>query len=317
LEYLSVRDEKENVELPAKKMTMKSFENDISTQGSASFKPLKGMTALVTGAAQGVGKGIAIQLARAGCAVAVNYRGHRDLALDTMGELEALGCETFLVQGDIRSSAQVKKMFDAVAQKFTHLDILVNNAGTQTWAPLLELKEADWDRDIETNLKGTFLCLQAAARWMKQTNGGSIINIGSGCKKVPFPRLVSYSASKGGIEMLTRIAATELGRYGIRVNCVAPGAILIDRTKREDPQYATIWGKEASLGRVGMPEDVGNAVVYLASPMASYVTGQTIWVDGGAFTKPSWPYVLKDEDSANSTIQDRRLMRAANRSEAR
>jgi NAD(P)-dependent dehydrogenase (short-subunit alcohol dehydrogenase family) len=281
---------------PAKKGAARNQKIRTSTQGVAADKPLKGMTALVTGAAQGVGRGIAIELAKAGCAVAVNYRSRRDLAIETVDQLKAGGCEAFPVQGDIRSSAQVKKIFDTVAKKFTHLDILVNNAGTQTWAPLLELQESDWDRDIETNLKGTFLCLQAASRWMKQANGGSIINIGSGCNKVPFPRLVSYSASKGGIEMLTRIAATELGRYGIRVNCVAPGAILIDRTKREDSRYAATWGKEAPLGRVGMPEDVGNAVVYLASHNASYVTGQTIWVDGGAFTKPSWPYALKDED---------------------
>jgi len=133
---------------------------------------------------------------------------------------------------------------------------------------------------------------------MKRTNGGSIINIGSGCNKLPFPRLVAYSASKGGIEMLTKIAAIELGRYRIRVNCVAPGAVLIDRTSKEDPQYAAIWGNQASLGRVGTPEDIGNAVVYLASHHASYVTGQTLWVDGGAFTKPNWPYALKDEDAA-------------------
>jgi len=286
------------MDLPAKKIAARSQKDRNRILGSGVEKSLQGMTALVTGAAQGVGKGIAIELARAGCAVAVNYRSHRDLALETVGQLKAMGYEAFPVQGDIRSSAQVKKIFDAVAKKFTHLDILVNNAGTQTWAPLLELQESDWDRDIETNLKGTFLCLQAAGRWMKEGNGGSIINIGSGCNKVPFPRLVSYSASKGGIEMLTRIAATELGRYGIRVNCVAPGAILIDRTKREDPKYAAIWSKEASLGRVGMPEDVGNAVVFLASQNASYVTGQTLWVDGGAFTKPSWPYVLKDSNTS-------------------
>lgn len=284
--------------MQAKKAVAKKLKSGDAAKRSGGDKPLSRMTALVTGAAQGVGKGIAIELARAGCTVALNYRSRRDLAQETLDQIKAENGEGFLVHGDIRSSAQVKKMFDAVAKKFAHLDILVNNAGTQTWAPLLDLQESDWDRDIETNLKGTFLCLQAAGRWMKQGKGGSIVNIGSGCNKVPFPRLVSYSASKGGIEMLTRIAATELGRYRIRVNCVAPGAILIDRTKREDPQYAAIWSREAPLGRVGMPEDVGNAVVFLASQNASYVTGQTLWVDGGAFTKPSWPYVLKDSDGS-------------------
>jgi len=269
-----------------------------SAPSCAPDKTLKGMTALVTGAAQGLGKGIAIELARAGCAVAVNYRTHPELAQQVVDEIAAWGGEAFKVHGDIRSAAQVNRMFSLLAKRFEKLDILVNNAATQTWAPLLELKESDWNRDIETNLGGSFRCLQAAGRWMKRTNGGSIINIGSGCNKLPFPRLVAYSASKGGIEMLTKIAAIELGRYRIRVNCVAPGAVLIDRTSKEDPQYAAIWGNQASLGRVGTPEDIGNAVVYLASHHASYVTGQTLWVDGGAFTKPNWPYALKDEDAA-------------------
>jgi 3-oxoacyl-[acyl-carrier protein] reductase len=107
---------------------------------------------------------------------------------------------------------------------------------------------------------------------------------------VPFPRLVSYTASKGGIEMFTKVAAIELAAYSIRVNCVAPGAILVERTQSEDGDYAKTWGKAAPLGRVGTPTDVGQAVVFLASPQASYISGQTIWVDGALFTKPYWPY---------------------------
>jgi NAD(P)-dependent dehydrogenase (short-subunit alcohol dehydrogenase family) len=256
---------------------------------------LAGKTALVTGAAQGVGKGIAFTLARAGCAVAVNYISDPDLANETVAEIQALGADSFAIKADVRSSTQVNRMFGALRRKFPKLDLLVNNAGTQTWAPLLDLKEADWDRDIATNLKGTFLCLQAAARWMKETGGGAIVNIGSGSNKVPFPRLVSYTASKGGIEMLTRVAATELGRFRIRVNCVAPGAILIDRTAKEDPRYGAIWARQAPLGRVGLPHDVGNAVVFLASQQAEFITAQTLWVDGAAFTQPSWPYKLIDD----------------------
>lgn len=256
---------------------------------------LAGKTALVTGAAQGVGKGIALTLARAGCTVAINYISDPVLANQTVREIQSLGADAFAIKADIRSSAQVNRMFATLRKRFPRLDLLVNNAGTQTWAPLLDLKEADWDRDIATNLKGTFLCLQAAARWMKETGGGSIVNIGSGSNKVPFPRLVSYTASKGGIEMLTRVAATELGRFGIRVNCVAPGAILIDRTAKEDPRYGAIWGRQAPLGRVGLPDDVGNAVVFLASQQAAFITAQTLWVDGAAFTQPSWPYKLNND----------------------
>ena len=270
------------------------------------FRLLQGETALVTGAAQGVGKGIALELARAGCVVAVNYLANADLAADTVLQIERLRGEAFALKADVRSSSQVTRMFETLRKRFDKLDILVNNAGTQTWAPLLELSASDWDRDIETNLNGTFLSLQAAAKWMKQTGGGSIINIGSGCNKVPFPKLVSYTASKGGIEMLTKVAATELGQYGIRVNCVAPGAILIERTKKEDPSYAATWAKEAPVGRVGTPKDVGNAVVYLVSEQASFVSGQTLWVDGAAFTKPSWPYDMCDDSSRKKSSRVRK-----------
>ena len=114
--------------------------------------------------------------------------------------------------------------------------------------------------------------------------------IGSGSNKVPFPKLVDYSASKGGIENLTQVAATELGEYGIRVNCVAPGAIEIPRTREESPQYGESWGRAAPLGRVGTSIDIAQAVEYLGSDNASYVTGQTLYVDGGVFTKPNWAY---------------------------
>ncbi|WP_058188973.1 SDR family NAD(P)-dependent oxidoreductase [Terracidiphilus gabretensis] len=255
-------------------------------------KPLAEKTALVTGAAQGVGKGIALALAQAGCTVAINDKEESPLTDQVVSEIRSLGSNAFVVPADIRSSTSIQSLFDHLAQKITKLDILVNNAGTQTWAPFLELEESAWDRDIDTNLKGTFLCTQAAARWMKTTGGGTIINIGSGSSKLPFPRLVSYSVSKAGIAALTTIAATELGRYGIRVNCIAPGAILTERTAQEDPHYEGIWATEAPLGRVGMPKDVGDAVVFLASDQASFISGQTIWVDGAAFSKPNWPYKL-------------------------
>ena len=251
---------------------------------------LAGRAALVTGAATGVGKGIALELARAGCCVAVNYFGDQKAADVAVAEIAALDAETFAVEADVRSSSAVRGMMERTIERFGRLDILVNNAGVQTWAPLLELREEDWDRDIATNLKGCFLCTQAAARHMKDHGGGAIINIGSGCNKVAFPRLVSYTASKGGIEMFTKSAAVELAPHGIRVNCVAPGAILVERTEREGGDFAATWSKEAPLGRVGLPKDVGQAVVFLAGPESSFISGQTIWVDGAVFSKPSWPY---------------------------
>lgn len=248
---------------------------------------LEGSSALVTGAGRGIGKGIALELARAGCRVAVNDRS-ANLTDQTVGEITALGAEAFGVGADVRVSAQVRDMVNAVIGRFGRLNILVNNAGIQTWTALLDVTEEDWDEVIDTNLKGSFLCTQAAARHMKDHGGGSIVNIGSGSNKVGFPKLVAYTASKGGIEMLTKVSAIELGPYGIRVNCVAPGATLVERTKLEAASYAEDWGRLAPLGRVGLPQDIGQMVVLLASSDSSFVTGQTIWVDGGLFSRGPW-----------------------------
>ena len=251
---------------------------------------LASKTALVTGASKGVGKGIALELARQGCDVAVNYHSDRAGAEGTVAEIVAMGRKAFAVQADVGRSADVKRMFEELAARFPRLDILVNNAGMQVWKPLLALEEDEWDRVIDTNLKGCFLCTQLAARQMMQQGGGRIVNIGSGCNKMPFPNLISYTASKGGIEMFTKVAAMELGKYQITVNCVAPGAIEIERTKLETGDYAGTWAKLTPAGRVGQPLDVARAVAFFASEGAAFITAQTLWVDGGAFTHPNWPY---------------------------
>jgi NAD(P)-dependent dehydrogenase (short-subunit alcohol dehydrogenase family) len=250
---------------------------------------LQTKTALVTGASKGVGKEIALELARCGCDVALNYHSDRAGADDTASQIAAMGRTAFPIQADVGNAGAVRTMFADVARRFPRLDILVNNAGFQVWKPLLEMEESDWDRVLDTNLKGCFLCTQHAGRAMKQS-GGRIINIGSGCNRVPFPGLASYTASKGGIEMFTKVSAVELGRYGITVNCVAPGAVEIDRTRLELPDYAGTWGSRAPMGRVGQPLDVAKAVAFFAGPGADFITGQTLWVDGGLFTRPSWPY---------------------------
>jgi NAD(P)-dependent dehydrogenase (short-subunit alcohol dehydrogenase family) len=250
---------------------------------------LEGKSALVTGAGGGVGKGIALELARGGCDVAVNDIDPAT-AQATAAEVAGLGRAAFAVRADIRVAAEVDAMFREVLRRFTRLHILVNNAGVQTFRPLLDLEEAEWDRVLDTNLKGCFLCTQRAARHMKDHGGGRIINIGSGCNKIAFPRLVSYTASKGGIEMFTKVAAVELGPYRITVNCVAPGAIEVERTRREARDFAGTWSRETPLGRIGVPQDIGRAVAFLASDEADFITGQTIWVDGGLFARPVWPY---------------------------
>ena len=251
---------------------------------------LKGSTALVTGSDRGVGKGIALELARAGCRIAVNYHLDPSLADATVAELKAIGSDAFAVKGDVSDAVSVRRMFAEVIERCGRLNIHVNNAGVQTWKPLLDVTEDEWDFVIDTNLKGCFLCTQAAARHMKDHGGGAIVNIGSGCNKVAFPDLVAYTASKGGIEMFTKVAAVELGKYRIRVNCVAPGAVEVERTKLEDPDYAATWGRITPLGRVGQPSDIGRAVRYMVGPESEFVTGQTIWVDGGMYARAPWAY---------------------------
>lgn len=247
-------------------------------------------TSLVTGASKGVGRGIALGLARAGFDVVVNY--NRDVvgAEATVDEIRSLGRQAWLARSNVGTMAEVTAMFETLRKQLASLDVLVNNAGVQTWKSLLELEEAEWDATIQTNLKGTFLCTQSAARWMKETGGGSIVNIGSGANKTPFPNLVDYCASKGGVDQLTRVAAVELGRYSIRVNCVAPGAIEIERTRKENPQYAKTWGAITPLGRVGQVDDVAQAVVFFADDASQFITGQTLYVDGGLWTQGVWPY---------------------------
>jgi 3-oxoacyl-[acyl-carrier protein] reductase len=251
---------------------------------------LSGRTALVTGAGSGIGRGIARALAAAGCRVAVNYHDAPDGAVQTVAEVRQSGGDAFAVRGDVRSASDVKAMIAEVVERSGTLDVLVNNAGIQTWTPLLDVTEQEWDLVIDTNLKGCFLCTQAAAHQMKTQGHGAIVNIGSGCNKIAFPHLVAYTASKGGIEMLTKVAAVELGPLGIRVNCVAPGAIEVERTRLEDPDYAETWGRIAPVRRVGLPKDVAEAVVFLSSDAASYVSGQTLWVDGALFSQPPWGY---------------------------
>lgn len=251
----------------------------------------QGQTALITGASRGIGKEIALELARNGYRVAVNYYNEPQSQVDaTMAEIAALHTEALAIEADIRSSSHVTAMFERVAKQFGRLDLLVNNAGVQTWKPLLDVTEEEWDLVVDTNLKGCFLCTQQAARYMKDHGGGSIVNLGSGCNKLAFPSLVAYTASKGGIEMFTKEAAVELGQYNIRVNCIAPGSIESERTRAEDPDYAGTWSKLTPLGRVGTAADIAPVVVFLASKGASFISGQTIWIDGALFTKAQWPY---------------------------
>lgn len=258
----------------------------------------KNKLAVITGGTTGIGRGIALRLAGAGWKIAVNnLERERESALALGAEVQALGQSFYFAPCDVGDSADVDRFYRGVMEHFQQApQLLVNNAGVQTWAPLLELREEDWDRVIRTNLKGNFLNTQRAAQLMVAAGiDGAIVNIGSGCNKLAFPNLVDYAASKGGIEMLTKSAAIELGKYGIRVNCVAPGGVLIERTEKEAPDYASAWSAITPLGRVGVADDIADAVLFLADQQSSYISGQTLWVDGGAFSKANWPYENTEE----------------------
>jgi 3-oxoacyl-[acyl-carrier protein] reductase len=247
------------------------------------------LTALVTGANSGIGKTIASRLARAGYDVAINYKLDPSAAEALAIELQQNGARAIAVYADVANSKDVDAMFEKVFAAFGRLNALVNNAGVQVFEPLLQAEESDWDRVIATNLKGCFLCTQRAGRHMRERRSGAIVNIGSGCNKVPFPNLSGYTASKGGIEMFTKSAAMELGPFGIRVNCVAPGAIDTERTKAELPDFANSWARLTPLRRIGTPDDVAAAVEFLLSENASFISGQTLSVDGALFLQPRWP----------------------------
>ena len=250
-----------------------------------------GKLAVVTGASGGIGREIAVMLAQRGWDVAFSHLATDAEAAVAAGLMRATGRKAFAKRCDVGVKDEVWAFYADVVQTFGRApDLLVNNAGIQTWGPLLEVTEEDWDRIIRTNLKGTFLNTQRAAQLMVEHGvRGVIVNIGSACNKLPFPNLVAYTASKGGIEQFTKVSAAELGPHGIRVNCVAPGAIEQERTRLELPDYAASWAALTPLRRVGQPVDVARVVHFLATPEADFITGQTLYVDGGTFTMPVWP----------------------------
>lgn len=247
--------------------------------------------ALVTGASKGIGQGIAIGLAKRGWCIAINYHEDEKGALETQALIQQVSKEeTLLVGADIGQAKDVAKLFSTLDDHSGGIDLLVNNAAYHTGASLLDLTEADWDRTIQVTLKGTFLCSQQAARRMATGIGGSIVNIGSGANKVPFPGFIAHSAAKGGVEQFTQVCAAELGPRGVRVNCVAPGCIAVPRTCEENPDFEGTWAPLTPLRSVGDPVDIADVVAFLASSEARFINGQTIYVDGGLWSQGPWPF---------------------------
>ncbi len=246
---------------------------------------LSGKKALVTGGSRGIGKGIALALAEQGADVAVNYHSKVEEAQKVVEEVKAMGRDAFVVQADVSNSEEVNRMFEEVKNKWGRLDILVNNAGVLTYSPFETLTEKDWDFVINTNLKGQFLCAQQAAKMMEANKWGRIINIASissGGVGVGFKNLTHYTASKGGVIGMTENMALELAPKGINVNAIAPGSIETDMAKGSlDEKALQALLMSVPKGRIGQPKDIGAAAAFLASEEADYITGVTLYVDGG------------------------------------
>lgn len=242
---------------------------------------LKDKVTLVTGASKGIGQGIAVEMAREGADIIVNYCSDGKGANETAEKIKKLGRKALIIQADVSKSFEVNQMVEKSLKTFEKISILVNNAGIAIWKPFFEITEEIWDRTLEVNLKGPFLCSQRVAQHMSKSGGGCIVNISSIAAYGAMDCLVPYCASKGGMNLLTKAMAMELARCNIRVNSVAPGSIAIQRNFKEDPKYPHNWVPYIPMGRVGLAEEIARAVVFLASDDASYITGQTIYVEGG------------------------------------
>jgi glucose 1-dehydrogenase len=245
---------------------------------------LRGRNALVTGSSSGIGRGIALRFARDGANVVVNYLGNPGRAAEVVAELKALGVNAVAIQGDVSSVASTRQLVAQSVEALGSLDILVNNAGIESHAAFWDVTEAEYDRVLSTNLKGLFFTTQAMVNHLRATGrGGRIINISSVHEDLPFPNFAPYCASKGGVRMLTRTLAVELGPLGITVNGIAPGAIEtpINTKLLNDPVKLRSLISQIPLARLGQPGDVAGIAAYLASDEASYVTGATYFVDGG------------------------------------
>ncbi len=246
---------------------------------------LTGKVAIVTGAGRGIGKRIAMDLAKAGASVVVNYAHSEQGALEIVDQIGSMDGSAIAVKADISSLEGVDHLVRQAVGEFGRIDILVNNAAVDPTEDFFEVTEAFWDRVVNTNLKGAFFCAQACAREMVKLGKGKIVNISSVHGTLTMPRYAVYASTKGGINAMTRQLALDLAKFNIQVNAIAPGATEVEKLADNPLHDKEHVGSLIPLGRIGYPEDVANVVAFLTSPEADYVTGQIITVDGGSSTR--------------------------------
>jgi len=253
-------------------------------------KRLAGQAALITGAGSGIGRAIAVAFAREGACVGINYCRNAEGAARTLELVRGEGAEGVLARADVSVAGEVEAMVRALEARFQRLDVLVNNSGIGTSSSpdrVAEIEEADWDRVLAVNLKGVMLACRAVLPGMMRRGSGSILNIASIRGLLGNPNLASYCASKGGEVLLTRQMALDYARYGVRVNCICPGFVLTDMlagyiARQADPAGAEkAFAGMAPMNRIGRPEEIAAAALFLASDAASFVTGVALPVDGG------------------------------------
>lgn len=244
---------------------------------------LKDKVALVTGASRGIGKAIALALAENGAAVAVNYSSSEASAVEVAELIRKNGGKAEIFKAKVNVETEVEEMFSAVEKSLGPVDILVNNAGITKDNLIMRMKTEEWDSVIDVNLKGTFLCTRRAVKGMMKNRYGKIINISSVVGFAGNAGQFNYSATKAGIIGMTKSAALECASRGIRVNAVAPGFIETDMTALLSDDVKAAYMEKIPLKSLGKPEDIANAVVYLASPLSDYMTGQTLHLNGGMY----------------------------------
>ena len=250
---------------------------------------IAGKTVLVTGGSRGIGRGIALRFAEAGAEVALTYTSSRKEAEGAVQEAGKRGRNARAYQWDAASSSGARDLVAAVADDFGRIDILINNAGIYPSSPLFDISAEEWDRVLEVNIRGMHLLTQAVARLMvREPSGGAVVNIASIEGLDPAPNHAHYAASKGGVIMYTRACALEMAEHGIRVNAVSPGLIWQEGIEESWPDGVERYLKAVPLKRLGMPEDVADACVFLASDLARWITGINLVVDGGLSATPRY-----------------------------